>query len=97
MVLLALFERVGRIITPSAAVWTARRTTLAALVEEDRYELCAVKRSFIEAGGLISRSSTNLARIKRAFDFKYARPFPNEREELRGARVVRPRAASAPG
>ncbi len=85
------FECVGRILAPSAAAWTALGTTLAALVEEDGRDLRTVKRSFIfdvllayscrEVGAvLVSRNATDLARIKRVFDFKYAAPFP----ELRG-------------
>jgi predicted nucleic acid-binding protein len=85
---LAPYIRRRRILTPSAAVWEALGTTLAALVEHDGLVLREVRRSFVfdiliarscrEIGAtLVSRNSTDLTRIAKVFSFDFVTPYPS--------------------
>jgi predicted nucleic acid-binding protein len=84
---LSPYLRRGRVVNPSPAAWDAVGTTLAALVEQDGLVLREVRRSFVfdiliarscrEIGAtLVSRNSTDLSRIGKAFSFDFAAPYP---------------------
>lgn len=81
------YLRRGRVLNPSPAAWDAVGTTLATLVEQDGLVLREVRRSFVfdiliarscrEIGAtLVSRNSTDLARIARVFSFDFDTQYP---------------------
>jgi predicted nucleic acid-binding protein len=85
--ILAPYKRRGRLLTPSTASWNALGTTLAALVEREGLVLRNVRRSFVfdilvarscrEIGAtLVSRNSSDLARIAAVFPFDFVPPYP---------------------
>ena len=83
------YLRRSRVVNPSPACWHALGTTLATLVEKEGVVLRHVRRSFVfdiliarsclEIGAtLVSRNSSDLARIARVFAFDYVAPYPTQ-------------------
>jgi predicted nucleic acid-binding protein len=81
------FIRRDRVVTPSAASWTALGATLAALRDSEGLQLRAVPRGFIldillahscrEFGAtLISGNTRDMRRIAGVFRFEFAQPYP---------------------
>ena len=86
-VVLELYIRRRRVVTPSAQSWEVLGTTLATLVDRDGLVLAHARRSFIfdillahscrEAGAtLISRNTRDLERIGGVFSFDFVAPYP---------------------
>ena len=84
---LDLFDRAGRIVTPSAAAWHRSGDVLAAMAKRDGLELTRVSKAFAndvllaascrEAGCvLITENSRDFARIRRFIDFEFVAPWP---------------------
>jgi predicted nucleic acid-binding protein len=88
--LLSPYSRRNRLLNPPTAAWEALGTTLAVLAEREGLVLREVRRSFVfdvliarscrEMGAtLVSRNSTDLARIARVFSFEFVAPYPTRR------------------
>jgi predicted nucleic acid-binding protein len=86
---LSPYVRRGRLVNPSRAAWETLGTTLATLVEKKGLVLRDVRRSFVfdiliarscrEIGAtLVSRNSTDLARIGTVFRFDHVTPYPGQ-------------------
>jgi predicted nucleic acid-binding protein len=82
------YKRRARIVTPSAAAWSALGDTLATLVKDEGLDLKTVKRSFVfdilvayscrEIGAIfVSANIRDLDRIARVFAFDYLAPYPD--------------------
>jgi predicted nucleic acid-binding protein len=87
--ILSPYIRRGRLVNPSGAAWEALGTTLATLVEKKGLVLRDVRRSFVfdiliarscrEIGAtLVSRNTTDLARIATVFQFDHVTPYPGQ-------------------
>lgn len=85
--LLAIFERAGRAITPSAEAWHRSGDVLSTMAREDGLEIARVSKSFAndillalscrEAGCvLVSGNVRDFQRIRRHVDFDYVEPWP---------------------
>jgi hypothetical protein len=78
---LGVYERVGRLITPSASAWARSGDVLAAMMRDEALELSRVSRSFSndillalscrEAGCvLVTENHRDFSRIQRFFSFR---------------------------
>jgi predicted nucleic acid-binding protein len=85
--LLSLFERVGRIVTPSPAAWRQSGDVLAAMAKRDGLQLANVSKAFAndillaascrEMGCvLITENVRDFARIRRFLQFDYITRWP---------------------
>ena len=85
--LLSIFERAGRIITPSAGAWHRSGDVLAAMAKEEGLELPRVSKAFAndillavscrEAGCvLITENAKDFSRIRRFNTFEFVAPWP---------------------
>jgi predicted nucleic acid-binding protein len=85
--LLSIFERAGRIITPSAGAWHRSGDVLAAMARQDGLELARVSKAFAndillavscrEAGCiLITENVRDFSRIRRFITFEFVTPWP---------------------
>ena len=84
---LGLYERVGRLITPSASAWNRSGDVLAAMMRGEGLELSRVPRSFSndillalscrEAGCvLVTENARDFSRIQRFLRFEFVAPWP---------------------
>lgn len=84
---LSPYVRRGRVLNPSPAAWEALGTTVGILVRQQGLVLRDVRPSFVfdiliarscrEIGAtLISRNTTDLARIAKVFAFDFVAPYP---------------------
>ena len=84
---LGVYERVGRLITPSASAWNRSGDVLAAMMRDEGLELPRVSRSFSndillalscrEAGCvLITENHRDFSRIQRFSRFEFVAPWP---------------------
>jgi predicted nucleic acid-binding protein len=84
---LGVYERVGRLIIPSARAWNRSGDVLAAMMRDEGLELARVSRSFSndillalscrEAGCvLVTENNTDFSRIQRFLRFDFVAPWP---------------------
>ena len=84
---LALYDRAGRLITPSAAAWHMSGDALAALAKQEGLEVARVSKAFAndvllaascrEAGCvLITENTRDFSRIRRFIEFEFIPPWP---------------------
>ena len=84
---LEVFERAGRIITPSADAWYRSGDLLSAMADQDGLEMARVSKAFAndlllalschESGCvLITENDRAFARIRRFTSFDYIKPWP---------------------
>jgi predicted nucleic acid-binding protein len=84
---LSVYERVGRLITPSASAWNRSGDLLAAMMRDEGLELSRVPRSFSndillalscrEAGCvLVTDNHRDFSRIRRFIRFEFVAPWP---------------------
>ena len=85
--LLSVFERAGRIVTPSADAWQKSGDVLAAMAKREGLELARVPKAFAndillamscrESGCvLITENTRDFARIRRFVTFDFVAPWP---------------------
>jgi predicted nucleic acid-binding protein len=85
--LLSVFERAGRIVTPSAGAWQKSGDVLAAMAKREGLELPRVSKAFAndillavscrESGCvLITENLRDFARIRRFITFDFVAPWP---------------------
>ena len=85
--LLSIFERAGRVITPSAGAWHRSGDVLAAMAKDEGLELARVSKAFAndillavscrEAGCiLITENARDFSRIRRCIPFEFVAPWP---------------------
>ena len=85
--LFSVFERVSRIVTPSAGAWHHSGDVLAAMVKQEGLDLARVSKSFAndillaiscgEAGCvLITENVRDFSRIRRFVAFEFVTPWP---------------------
>lgn len=84
---LGVYERAGRLITPTADAWRRSGDVLAALMREEGLEIARVSKSFSndillalscrESGCvLVSENQRDFARIQRHVPFQFVPPWP---------------------
>lgn len=84
---LGVFERVGRIVTPSAAAWHQSGDVLSAMMRDEGLELARLSKSFAndlllalscrEAGCvLVTANERDFVRIRRFVTFDFVAPWP---------------------
>ena len=84
---LGIYERVGRLITPSASAWHESGDALAAMARDEGLELSRVSKSFAndillalscrESGCvLVTENHRDFARIQRLVNFEFVAPWP---------------------
>ena len=84
---LGVYERVGRLVTPSAAAWHRSGDVLSAMSHDEGLELARVSKSFAndvllalscrEAGYvLVTENERDFARIRRFVPFDFVAPWP---------------------
>ena len=84
---LALYERSGRLIAPSASAWHRSGDALAAMARQEGLELARVSKAFAndvllaascrEAGCvLITENTRDFSRIRRFIEFDFVPPWP---------------------
>ncbi len=84
---LGIYERVGRLITPSVGAWNRSGDVLAAMMREEGLELSGVSRSFSndillalscrDAGCvLVTENHRDFSRIRRYVRFEFVAPCP---------------------
>jgi predicted nucleic acid-binding protein len=84
---LAIFERTGRVITPSTDAWHRSGNVLAALAQEEGMELAKVSKAFAndillaiscrESGCvLITENVRDFTRIRKFTEFDFVKPWP---------------------
>jgi predicted nucleic acid-binding protein len=84
---LGVYERVGRLVTPSASAWHRSGDVLAAMVREEGLELARVAKSFAndvllalscrETGCvLVTENDRDFTRIRRFVRFEFVAPWP---------------------
>ena len=84
---LGIYERVGRLITPSASAWHRSGDVLAAMMRDEGLELSRVSRSFSndillalscgETGCvLVTENHRDFSRIQRFSRFEFVAPWP---------------------
>lgn len=85
--LLSVFERAGRLVTPSAEAWQRSGDVLAAMAKQEGLELARVSKAFAndlllavscrEAGCvLVTENVRDFSRIRRFTAFEFVTPFP---------------------
>lgn len=84
---LGIYERVGRLVTPSAAAWHRSGDVLATMMRDEGLELAQVSKAFAndlllalscrEAGCvLVTENGRDFARIRRFAPFEFVAPWP---------------------
>ena len=84
---LGVYERVGRLVTPSAVAWHRSGDVLSAMMRDEGLELARVSKSFAndvllaiscrEAGCvLVTENERDFARIRRFAPFDFVAPWP---------------------
>jgi len=84
---LSVFERTGRVITPSARAWHRSGDVLAAIALKEGLQLARVSKAFVndillavschEAGCiLVTDNERDFARIRRFIAFDFVKPWP---------------------
>jgi predicted nucleic acid-binding protein len=84
---LSVYERVGRLVTPSAAAWHRSGDLFAAMMRDQGLELTRVSKAFAndvllalscrEAGCvLVTENERDFARIRRCVQFEFVAPWP---------------------
>lgn len=84
---LRIYERVGRLVTPSASAWHRSGDVLAAMARDEGLELSRVSKSFAndillafsckEAGCvLVTENRRDFTRIQRLVKFEFVAPWP---------------------
>jgi len=84
---LGLYERAGRLVTPSAAAWHRSGDVLSAMMRDDGLEPVRVSKAFAndlllalscrESGCvLVTENDRDFVRIKRYVPFEFVRPWP---------------------
>jgi predicted nucleic acid-binding protein len=84
---LSVFERSGRIITPSARAWHRSGDVLAAMGQQEALQLTRVSKAFVndvllaiscsEAGCvLVTNNERDFARIRKFAEFDFVKPWP---------------------
>ena len=82
-----VYERAGRIVTPSAAAWHRSGDVLSAMIRDEGWELARVSKGFAndlllalscrEAGCvLVTENERDFARIRRFLPFEFVAPWP---------------------
>ena len=84
---LSLYDRAGRVITPTADAWHRSGDALAAMAKQEGLELARLSKAFAndvllaascrEAGCLlITENARDFSRIRRFMDFEFMPPWP---------------------